>query len=79
MVRIDIQYEGDLHCSAVHGPSGRTLDTDAPVDNHGRGSSFSPTDLLATSLGCCMATVMGILANERGYRLEGTSISVVST
>ena len=77
MVRIDIQYEGDLHCSAVHGPSGRTLDTDAPVDNHGRGSSFSPTDLLATSLGCCMATVMGILSNERGYQLEGMSITVV--
>jgi len=77
LVRIDIEYEGDLHCSAVHGPSGRTLDTDAPVDNHGRGASFSPTDLLATSLGCCMATVMGILAEERGYRLTGTAISVV--
>ena len=77
MVRIDIKYEGELHCSAVHGPSGRTLDTDAPVDNHGRGSSFSPTDLLATSLGCCMATVMGILAEERGYRLEGMAIGIV--
>ena len=77
MVRIDISYEGDLHCRAVHGPSGKTLETDAPVDNHGRGESFSPTDLLATALGTCMSTVMGILARERGYPLEGTRVQVI--
>jgi putative redox protein len=77
LIRIDIQYEGDLHCRAVHEPSGATLSTDAPVDNHGRGATFSPTDLLATSLGACMSTVMGILARERGYALEGMTVSVV--
>lgn len=78
MVRIDIRYEGELHCAATHAPSGASLATDAPVDNHGRGESFSPTDLLATGLGCCMLTVMGILAQERGfpYGLEGTSVRV---
>jgi putative redox protein len=76
LVRIDIAYEGDLHCHAVHAPSGRTLETDAPVDNHGRGESFSPTDLLATALGTCMSTVMGILARERGYALDGMTVRV---
>lgn len=76
MVRIDIDYTGDLHCRASHGPSGRSLETDAPTDNHGRGATFSPTDLLATSLGTCMATTMGILAKHRGYALEGLSVRV---
>ena len=77
MVRIDIDYTGDLHCRATHAPSGQSLETDAPVDNHGRGESFSPTDLLATSLGTCMATTMDILGRERGYRLGGMTITVV--
>lgn len=76
MVRIDIGYDGNLHCRATHAPSGKSLETDAPVDNQGRGESFSPTDLLATALGTCMATTMGILARERGYDLGGMSISV---
>lgn len=77
MVRIDITYAGDLHCRAVHAPSNVALETDAPVDNRGRGASFSPTDLLATSLGTCMATTMGILAKDRDYPLEGMSVVVV--
>ena len=77
MVRIDITYDGDLHCRATHAPSGKSLETDAPVDNHGRGESFSPTDLLATSLGTCMATTMDIFAREKGYPLAGTAITVV--
>jgi putative redox protein len=77
LVRIDIEYEGELHCRAVHEPSGVSLETDAPVDNHGRGASFSPTDLLATGLGTCMATVMGILARERGYELTGMTVRVI--
>lgn len=77
MVKIAIEYAGGLHCSAVHGPSGRELETDAPVDNHGRGESFSPTDLVATALGTCMATVMGIYAERKGIDLRGMKIEVV--
>jgi putative redox protein len=77
LVRIDITYTGDLHCRAVHGPSNVVLETDAPVDNRGRGASFSPTDLLATALGTCMATTMGILAQDRSLPLEGLAIVVV--
>lgn len=76
MVQIDIRYKGGLHCDAVHGPSGATLSTDAPVDNHGRGESFSPTDLLATALGTCMATVMGIVADRHEWDIEGLRTTV---
>jgi putative redox protein len=76
LVRIDTSYEGDLHCRSVHGPSGRALETDAPVDNHGRGEAFSPTDLLATGLITCMATTMGIVAKKRGWDLGGMAFSV---
>ncbi len=71
MVEIQVAYEGDLHTTCRHGPSGRELETDAPVDNQGRGESFSPTDLLATALGTCMLTVMGIVASRKGWKLEG--------
>jgi putative redox protein len=76
MVDIDIVYETDLHCVATHGPSSATVATDAPVDNHGRGAAFSPTDLVATALGTCMATVMGILAKKRGWAIEGARLHV---
>jgi len=76
VVDIFLEYQGELHCSAQHGPSGAVLATDAPVDNHGRGQSFSPTDLVATGLGSCMATVMGILSQKRGYELSGTRVHV---
>ena len=79
MVDIYLEYEGDLHCRAEHGPSSAVLATDAPVDNQGRGQTFSPTDLVATGLGTCMATVMGILARSRGYSLEGTRVHVKKT
>jgi putative redox protein len=77
LVRIDITYTGDLHCRAVHGPSNVALETDAPVDNRGRGASFSPTDLLATALGTCMATSMGIHAKDQSLPIEGMTIVVV--
>ncbi len=76
MVDIDITYEGELHCAAKHRPSSAVLATDAPLDNHGRGASFSPTDLVATALGTCMATVMGILADRHGWRLGGARFHV---
>jgi putative redox protein len=76
MVKIDLEYTGGLHCAATHAPSGRTLETDAPVDNHGRGESFSPTDLVATALGACMSTVMGIYAERHGIDLTGMKLSV---
>lgn len=79
MVDIYGEYQGDLHCSAQHGPSGAVLVTDAPVDNQGRGASFSPTDLVATGLGTCMLTVMGILARKRGIELDGTRVHVKKT
>ena len=76
MVSIDFEYQGDLHCQAIHGPSGSALTTDAPKDNHGRGESFSPTDLVATALGSCMLTTMGILARTLNVDLAGATASV---
>ena len=75
-VEIDIVYEGQLHCVATHGPSGATLPTDAPVDNHGKGESFSPTDLVAAALGTCVMTIMGIVADRHQLDLTGTRIHV---
>ncbi len=77
MVEIHATYEGNLRCSATHGPSGSTLETDAPVDNHGKGERFSPTDLAATSLGTCMMTIMGIYAERNGIDLTGTKARIL--
>lgn len=76
MVDIDVRYTGSLRCTAKHGPSGTELTTDAPRDNHGKGESFSPTDLLATALGTCMITVMGIGARKYEVDLDGTRVHV---
>lgn len=76
MVRIDAVYAGDLRCEAVHIPSGSRLSTDAPRDNHGKGETFSPTDLVATGLVTCMATVMGLRARRDGWALEGMTFQV---
>jgi putative redox protein len=76
MVHIDISYEGTLRCRAVHGPSSVELLTDAPVDNHGKGQSFAPTDLVAGALGACMVTIMGIAAEKHGWEIEGTKVIV---
>ncbi len=76
MVEIDIVYQGGLRCEATHGPSGEKLLSDAPVDNHGKGESFSPTDLCATALGVCMPTVMGIFAERHDIDLAGMRVRV---
>ena len=76
MVQIDIDYQGSLRCEARHVPSSVQLHTDAPVDNQGRGESFSPTDLLATSLGSCMLTIMAIVAGKRDLDFTGATANV---
>ena len=76
MVKINLNYEGDLQFKAVHGPSQTHLMTDAPVDNQGKGRSFSPSDLVATALGTCMGTIMGIVAKRDNINLSGMTISV---
>lgn len=76
MIRIQSVYEGDLHAVCTHGPSGASVATDAPRDNEGRGESFSPTDLLATSLASCMLTVMGITARRHGWAIEGAQADI---
>ena len=75
-VEISLEYVGDLRTRAVHGPSRTSLVTDAPVDNHGKGESFSPTDLVATALGSCMLTLMGIAAQAREVDIRGTQVKV---
>lgn len=76
MVEMTVVYEGGLHTRAVHGPSQATLDTDAPVDNQGRGEAFSPTDLLATSLATCMLTTMAIVGDREGWAIDGATARV---
>ena len=79
MVRIDATYDGNLRCTATHGPSGKQLITDAPVDNMGKGESFSPTDLLATSMLTCIMTIVAIRADSKKIDVTGMSGSVEKT
>ncbi len=76
MVPISLTYLGDLRCEAVHGPSGVRLITDAPTDNHGKGESFSPTDLMATSYGACISTIMGIVAKRDSIALGRFTVAI---
>jgi len=76
MTSVTIEYQGDLHCKAVHELSGTVLTTDAPRDNHGKGESFSPTDLVATALGSCILSVMGIKARMLNVDISGTTAAV---
>ena len=76
MVSIHVLYRGELSCLSTHGPSRTELVTDAPLDNQGKGASFSPTDLVATALGTCMLTTMGIVAQRHGWNLSGATAQV---
>lgn len=69
-------YEGDLRTVALHNASGTHIQTDPPVDNQGKGESFSPSDLVATALGSCMLTIMGIKARDLQIDLKGTRIDI---
>lgn len=71
-----VEYNANLRTTCIHKASGSTVETDAPVDNHGRGERFSPTDLNATSLATCMLTVMGIKAEGMGLKLDGMTMTV---
>ena len=75
-VKISCEYLGDLRVRATHGPSGTVLHTDAPVDNHGKGESFSPTDLTATSLATCIMTILGIQAKGLELDFRGLRVDV---
>lgn len=72
----EIIYQGDLRTEAMHVQSGNTILTDAPTDNQGRGEAFSPTDLVATALGSCMMTIMGIVAQRHNINLMGMRVVV---
>jgi len=69
-------YIGELRTEATHVQSGNKLITDAPLDNKGKGKAFSPTDLLATSLGSCMLTIIGIAAMEHGFNIDDAKVNI---
>lgn len=70
------RYEGQLRTQATHVASGTSIQTDAPVDNHGRGEAFSPTDLVGTALGTCILTTMAIVAERHNVDLVGSTVDV---
>jgi len=74
MVKITNTYKGELRCESTHEPSSSTLQTDAPVDNNGKGETFSPTDLVVSALANCIMTIMGIVAERKGVDLTGIHI-----
>ena len=76
MQTASIIYNGELRTTSTHLQSGTVIETDAPVDNRGKGERFSPTDLVASALGSCMLSIMGIKAMNNGWNIEGTKVSV---
>lgn len=76
MTTVKTIYLGDLRTQAEHLQSGTKIITDAPTDNNGKGEAFSPTDLLATSLGSCMLTIMGISSRVHGFDIDGTEVNI---
>ena len=76
MTKVKCSYLGKLNCQAIHLQSGSLIRTDAPLDHFGKGESFSPTDLLATSLGTCLLTIMAIKAKSKGFDLDGIYLNI---
>jgi len=76
MITVETIYLGELRTEATHLRSGTKLTTDAPVDNQGKGEYFSPTDLVATALGSCMVTVMGIAARTHNFSIDGAKLVI---
>ena len=76
MHQIVVKYEGDLRTRARHLKSGNEIVTDAPIDNHGKGEAFSPTDLASAALASCILTIMGIVGERGGMELKGTRAEV---
>jgi putative redox protein len=70
------KYIGDLRTEIVHLRSGSIITTDAPIDNKGKGENFSPTDMVASALGSCAFTIMGIAAREHGFSIDGSSCRI---
>lgn len=71
-----VLYKGDLRTEMTHLESNNIVITDAPKDNHGKGEAFSPTDLVATALGACMLSIMGIYARQHDIDIVGTNIEI---
>jgi len=76
-VEINVRYDGGLKCTAEHVPSRAAFETEAPVDNGGKGTKFSPTDLVGAAFGTCVMTIMGLIAGHSGIDLKGTTVRVV--
>lgn len=74
MATLKTVYLGNLRTEITHTQSGNTITTDAPIDNNGKGEFFSPTDLVAASLGSCMLTIIGIVTERSGIDISGTEI-----
>lgn len=76
MITSEIIYLGNLRTQSKHIASSSTIVTDAPIDNHGKGEAFSPTDLMSNALGCCMLTIIGIAANTHQFNIDGTQVQI---
>jgi len=76
MTKMSVHYSGNLRCDVVHNQSQTRIETDAPLDNKGKGERFSPTDLFCTSLATCILTTMAIAAEGRNWKFEGVSAEI---
>ena len=79
MATISAKYLGDLRVECTHMKSGTKIITDAPVDNHGKGQAFSPTDLCATALGACAMTIIGLYAQNHGVDVTGAEMEITKS